>query len=92
MNWTRVVLDGLAMCVVFNVSTALLWTLEPGAFSQMMPNEKNRELCGFTRQQARTTLDKMQTERILRLEGKERAARYYENKCVFLSGNALKIT
>ena len=29
MNWARIVLDGLAMCVVFNVSTALLWTIRP---------------------------------------------------------------
>ena len=39
MNWTRIVLDGLAMCVVFNVSTALLWMIRPTAFSQMMPKE-----------------------------------------------------
>ena len=39
MNWARIVLDGLAMCVVFNVSTALLWTIRPTAFSQMMPKE-----------------------------------------------------
>ncbi len=37
MNWVRIVLDGLAMCVVFNVSTALLWAMAPGAFSKMMP-------------------------------------------------------
>ncbi len=39
MNWARIVLDGLAMGVVFNVSTALLWTIAPTAFSQMMPKE-----------------------------------------------------
>lgn len=50
--------------------------------AEFITNEKIRELCGFTRQQARTTLDKMQSEGILRLEGKGRAARYYKNKCV----------
>lgn len=39
MDWARVVLDGLAMCALFNVSTALLWTIAPTAFSQMMPKE-----------------------------------------------------
>ncbi len=48
--------------------------------AEFITNEKIRELCGFTRQQARTTLDKMQSEGILRLEGKGRVARYYRNK------------
>ena len=47
---------------------------------EFITNEKVRELCGFTRQQARTTLDKMRSEGILRLEGKGRAAKYYSNK------------
>lgn len=48
--------------------------------AEYITNEKIRELCGFTRQQARVTLDKMQLEGILRLEGKGRAARYYRKK------------
>ena len=48
--------------------------------AEFITNEKIRELCGLTRQQARTTLDKMQSEGILRLERKGRAARYYRNK------------
>ncbi|MDE7130840.1 MAG: hypothetical protein K2O65_03450 [Lachnospiraceae bacterium] len=48
--------------------------------AEFITNEKVRELCGFTRQQARTTLDKMRSEGILRLEGKGRAAKYYSNK------------
>ncbi len=47
--------------------------------AKFITNEKIRELCGFTRQQARITLDKMRDEGILRLEGKGRAARYYRN-------------
>ena len=47
---------------------------------EFITNEKVRELCGFTRQQARTTLDKMRSEGILRLEGKGRAAKYFSNK------------
>lgn len=48
--------------------------------AEFITNEKIRELCGFTRQQARSTLDKMQSEGILRLEGRGRAAKYYSNK------------
>ncbi len=47
--------------------------------AEFITNEKIRELCGFTRQQARTTLDKMRSEGILRLEGQGRVARYYKN-------------
>lgn len=50
--------------------------------AEFITNEKIRELCGFTRQQARVTLDKMQSEGILRMEGKGRVARYYRNECV----------
>ena len=45
--------------------------------AEFITNEKIRELCGFTRQQARMTLDKMRAEGILRLEGRGRVARYY---------------
>ena len=38
--------------------------------AEFITNEKIRELCGFTRQQARVTLDKMQAEGLLHLEGK----------------------
>ena len=47
--------------------------------AEFITNEKIRELCGFTRQQARTTLDRMRSEGILRLEGQGRVARYYRN-------------
>lgn len=50
--------------------------------AEFITNEKIRKLCGFTRQQARVTLDKMQSEGILRMEGKGRVARYYRNECV----------
>lgn len=39
-------------------------------------NAQVRELCGFTRQQARTTLEKMQAEKIIVLQGKGRYAKY----------------
>ena len=47
--------------------------------AEFITNEKIRELCVFTRQQARITLDKMRSEGILRLEGQGRVARYYRN-------------
>ena len=47
--------------------------------AEFITNEKIRELCGFTRQQARSTLDRMRSEGILRLEGQGRVAKYYRN-------------
>ena len=39
-------------------------------------NEKIRELCGFTKQQARIVIDKMRAENILELIGKGTASAY----------------
>ncbi len=39
-------------------------------------NEKIQELCGYTRQQARMTTDKMRLEGLIQLEGKGRGAKY----------------
>lgn len=39
-------------------------------------NEKIQELCGFTRQQARSTVDKMRAEGLIELIGKGRGAKY----------------
>ncbi len=39
-------------------------------------NEKIRELCGFTKQQARAVTDKMRAENILKMEGKGKLSRY----------------
>lgn len=48
--------------------------------AEFITNEKVRELCGFTRMQARITLDKMRSEGKLRLEGKGRGAKYYQDE------------
>ena len=39
-------------------------------------NEKIRELCGFTKQQARVVIDRMRAENILKMEGKGKLSRY----------------
>lgn len=39
-------------------------------------NEKIRELCGYTKQQARAAIDKMRAENILKLEGKGKLSKY----------------
>lgn len=39
-------------------------------------NEKVRELCGFTKQQARSVIDKMRADNILKLVGKGTASKY----------------
>lgn len=43
---------------------------------ETITNEKIRELCGFTKQQARTVIDKMRLEGILQLVGKGSASKY----------------
>lgn len=39
MNWTRVILDGIALCIVFNAVAALFAFLLPQAYSTMFPKE-----------------------------------------------------
>ena len=39
MVWPRTVLDGVVMCVIFNVTVAFLFLLSPGSFSKMLPAE-----------------------------------------------------
>lgn len=43
---------------------------------KFITNEKIRELCGFTKQQARAVTDKMRNENILKIEGKGKLSRY----------------
>ena len=43
---------------------------------EFITNEEIRELCGFTKQQARSVIDKMREEGILKLVGKGSASRY----------------
>lgn len=42
-------------------------------------NEKTRELCGFTKQQARSALDKMRGESLIRLVGAGRSSKYVKS-------------
>lgn len=39
MVWSRTVLDGIVMCVIFNVTVALVFLLTPHSFSKMLPAE-----------------------------------------------------
>lgn len=39
-------------------------------------NEKIREMCGFSKQQARAVIDKMRNENLLKMEGKGKRSRY----------------
>ena len=42
-------------------------------------NEKTRELCGFTKQQARSALDKMRGEALIQLVGAGRSSKYMKS-------------
>ena len=39
MIWSRTILDGIVVCLIFNVTIALLWMMVPNAFSKMLPAE-----------------------------------------------------
>ena len=44
--------------------------------TNFITNEKVRELCGYTRSQARSVLEKMRSEELISLEGRGRASKY----------------
>ena len=39
MNVPRMIMDGIMLCLVFNLTVALLWMFVPGAFCNMLPKE-----------------------------------------------------
>ncbi|SDX83291.1 hypothetical protein SAMN02910264_00807 [Ruminococcaceae bacterium YAD3003] len=39
MNWARTLLDGVVLCLVFNLLIALLGVFIPGSFKNMLPSE-----------------------------------------------------
>ena len=39
MNWPRTLLDGIMLCLVFNLTIAILWMFVPNAFCNMLPAE-----------------------------------------------------
>ena len=39
MVWSRTILDGIVVCLIFNVTVSLLWMMVPNAFSKMLPAE-----------------------------------------------------
>lgn len=39
MIWSRTILDGIVVCLIFNVTVAHLWMMIPNAFSKMLPAE-----------------------------------------------------
>ena len=58
---------------MLNIHRIRLYNLEQ---ENSITNEKIRELCGFTKQQARVAIDKMRAENILKLVGKGKLSRY----------------
>ncbi|MBQ7775883.1 MAG: hypothetical protein IJ379_08170 [Lachnospiraceae bacterium] len=41
MNWLRIILDGVILCIAFNGVAAFVWLLEPIGFSVMLPKGIN---------------------------------------------------
>ena len=50
--------------------------------NKSITNEKTRELCGFTKQQARSALDKMRGESLIKLVGAGRSSKYIKSSGV----------
>ena len=39
MVWSRTILDGILLCLIFNLTVAVTWIFIPCAFSNMLPKE-----------------------------------------------------
>ena len=39
MVWSRTILDGIILCLIFNLTVAVTWIFIPCAFSKMLPKE-----------------------------------------------------
>ena len=54
MNWLRVILDGLAVSLIFNVATALFFFIMPHAYAHMMPKEIKKAAEPYTKKELRS--------------------------------------
>lgn len=54
----------------------LKYDLEYLQTNDQITSAKIQEMCGFTKQQARSVIDKMRSEKLINLNGKGPAARY----------------
>lgn len=54
MIWTRVLLDGVAMGAVFNLTVALFWLLFPNAYAPMLPKEIKEAAPAVNKKERRT--------------------------------------
>lgn len=39
MIWSRLIIDGILLCIIFNAVVSLLWFIIPNAFSKMCPKD-----------------------------------------------------
>lgn len=60
---------------LFSISR-LKYDLEYLQTNDQITSAKIQEMCGFTKQQARSVIDKMRSEKLINLNGKGPAARY----------------
>lgn len=51
MNWLRIVLDGVAMAVVFNAVVGVFWFIVPHAYARMLPKEIKRAAAPYTKKE-----------------------------------------
>lgn len=52
MNWMRIVLDGIAMSLVFNAIIGMFWFIIPHAYARMLPKEIERAAAPYTKKES----------------------------------------
>lgn len=53
MDWMRTILDGLAMSLVFNITSGLFFFIMPHAYAHMLPKEIKEAAAPYTAQELR---------------------------------------
>lgn len=54
MNWLRIVLDGLAMSLVFNAFIGMFWFIKPRVYAIMLPKEIKNAAAPYTKKEMLT--------------------------------------
>lgn len=51
MNWLRIILDGVAMSLVFNGIVGMFWFIMPHAYARMLPKEIKKAAAPYTKRE-----------------------------------------
>lgn len=56
MNWFRIILDGIAMSIMFNCAVATFWLFKPHPFVEIFPKEIQEKARPVTKKERRHTI------------------------------------